>query len=501
MFEDVVRFWAQWSPDKEAIVYRDRRITWSQLDATTDALASGFARLGVGKGDRVGLLMGNCIEFAQTAIAAWKLGASAVLVNLRFCAHEVKFVVEDSDCRIVVSEASLTSALEDIETRQPIVLKEDFNQVMARDETFDRVINEPGDVATICYTSGTTGMPKGAMLTHRSWQSMAESYSLALNFNSNERILLPFAMAFTGGFCVFHWAYHNGATVVLESKYDPVTAIDLIERERITWFSGVPTVIKGVVEHPHFREADVSSWTKGLMGGSVVPVELIEECQRLGLVMSQSYCLTESTGLGTLLSFNDAVRKIGSAGRPLMGHQLRIRTPQGEPCKAGEVGEIQLKGDAVMAGYWNNPAATQETLVDGGWLRTGDMGYVDDDGYLYFVDRLKDMIVSGGLNVYPAEIERVLLGLPGVREAAVVGIPDPTWQETPVAVLVLEPGCSVSPEQVNEACSCELARYKHPHYLAIRESPLPRNMGGKVLKRELQREFVDNGAPLVALKR
>jgi fatty-acyl-CoA synthase len=349
---------------------------------------------------------------------------------------------------------------------------------------------QPDDAATICYTSGTTGDPKGAVLTHRAWDATGHGWAASMGFGQKDRLLLPFPLAFTGGFAVWQMAYWSGARLVLERAFVPDRTIELLTSEGITGFLAVPAIYQALVDHPRWSEVDLSAWRVASSGGAAVAPSLLARAQARGIPMLQSYMLTESAASGTVLPARDATRKLGSAGIPMIHVSVRIADEEGRPLPTGEIGEIQLRGANVMAGYWNQPEATAETILPGGWLRTGDLGRLDDEGYLFVVDRAKDMLISGGLNVYPAEIERVLIELPGVVEVAVIGVPDERWGETP-AVIAVTAGTTLTGEQVLSACVDRLADFKLPRYLVVRDEPLPRNMSGKVLKRQLRGEYAD----------
>jgi fatty-acyl-CoA synthase len=303
-----------------------------------------------------------------------------------------------------------------------------------------------------------------------------------------DRVLLPFPLAFTGGLAVWLFTYWAGGCLVLEQAFDPSRALDLIETEHITGLFAVPVIFQTMVDHPRWAGADLSSWRVASSGGAAVPESLIRAVQSRSSPMAQGYSLTEASAAATVLAPRDALRRLGSAGLAVMHGQIMVADDDDRPVPPGEIGEILVGGPQIMAGYWNRPEESAAALRNG-WLHTGDLGRLDD-GYLYVVDRAKDMLISGGLNVYPAEIERLLAGLPGVTELAVIGVPDDRWGETPAVIVCGEAG-TVTPEVLLAACAGELADYKTPRYLVVRDEPLPRNMSGKVLKRELQVEYRD----------
>lgn len=491
---DIGRYWAANRAESVGLRFEGRDFTWSDIDRRTDELAVGFAALGVERGDRVGILMGNRPEWCETAMAALKLDAIVVPMNVRFTASEVAYVADDADCTVVVSDHEFEASLEQLGDRQ-VVLADELDshrrtgQAPARRFAADQ---SGGDApAFICYTSGTTGDPKGAILTHNSWNAGSQGWAQAMALGPDDRVLLPFPLAFTGGLAVWLFTYWAGGCVVLEPGFEPGRALELIEQERITGLFAVPVIYQTMIAHERWKEADLSSWRVASSGGAAVPESLIRAVQDRGVPMAQGYSLTEASAAGTVLVPDDALRKLGSAGLPVMHGQIVIGGEDDQVLPAGEVGQILVGGPQITAGYWNRPEESARALA-GGWLHTGDLGRLDDDGYLYIVDRMNDMLISGGLNVYPAEIERLLDALPGVTELAVIGVADERWGETPAVVVVGDPD-QVDAAAILDACNETLADYKLPRYLVVRDEPLPRNMSGKVLKRELNVEYADLG--------
>jgi fatty-acyl-CoA synthase len=484
---EIVRYWSRSRPHAVSLWFDGTETTWAQLDARTDALAAGISALGLTQGDRIGVMLNNAPTYVDTVVAAWKLGLVIVPINVRNTAEETAFVVADADCSLVVVGAALADTVRDVATRQPVWIAEEMDGHYL-DAAPPAVVVAPGEAATICYTSGTTGSPKGAVLTHRGWELSGRAWVTAMGFGQDERILLPFPLAFTGGFAVWVMAYWSGSRLVLEPQFSADRTLELFESQRVTSVLAVPAIYQALVAHPGWESCDVSSWRTASCGGAVVPPALLEQILAKGVPVSQMYSLTESSASGAALPSHDAMRKLGSAGLPMIHHELRVADEEGRPVPVGTVGEIQLRGENVMVGYWNNPEATEAAIYPDGWLRTGDMGTLDDEGYLYVVDRAKDMLISGGLNVYPAEIERVLAELPNVLELAVIGVPDERWGETP-AVIAVTDGAPLSGDDVLARCTGHLADYKLPRYLAVRTQALPRSMSGKVLKRELREEY------------
>ncbi len=487
---DIGRYWSTNRPDDIGLRFEGRNFTWRELDRRTDELAAGLAVLGIGPGDRVGLLMSNRPEWCEVAMATLKLDAVVVPMNVRFTASEVAYVADDADCRIVVSEETFDTALSQLGQRQ-VVLVGDLDKHRVDRATIQGGVGGDDAAAFICYTSGTTGDPKGASLTHTSWNAGSQGWAQAMALGPDDRVLLPFPLAFTGGLAVWLFTYWAGGCVVLEREFEPGRGLALIESERITGLFAVPVIYQSMIEHRNWSSSDLSSWRVASSGGAAVPESLIRSVQARGVPMAQGYSLTEVSAAGTVLLPHDSLRKLGSAGRPVMHGRIRIGDENDEPVPTGEIGEILLGGPQNMAGYWNRPVESAAALRNG-WLHTGDLGRVDDEGYLYVVDRAKDMLISGGLNVYPAEIERLLSGLPGISEVAVIGVPDTKWGETP-AVIAVGDKSRLTASAVLGACATDLADFKQPRYLVVRDEPLPRNMSGKVLKRLLQDEYARAG--------
>ena len=481
-------FWARWRPDELSIKYAGVETTWRELDVRTSSLAAGLAGKGITKGDRIGLLLTNCMEWIELTMAAWKLGALIVPINTRFTPAEVKFVTANAGAKLLFTNDGLFESTKTVEGCE-VVRVENIAPLYADGSTVVTADTAPDDAAFICYTSGTTGDPKGAVLTHGSFDAGSQSWAQALDLWPGDKLQLPFPLAFTGGLALWLYTYWSGASLLLDNEVNIDRIFDNFEKERATGFMGVPTIFQMIVDHPRWKTADLSTWKKACSGGAVVPPSLLKAVQARGVPMLQMFSLTEASAAGTVLPASDAFRKVGSAGIPIVHGSLKIADDDDNEVPVGEVGEILLKGPQIMAGYWNNPEATAAALR-GGWLHTGDLGYVDDEGYLYVVDRKKDMLISGGLNVYPAELERLIANVPGVVEVAVVGVPDDRWGETPL-VIVFTNGAKVGASDVLQVCRDNLADFKLPRYFHVSETPLPRNMSGKILKRELKVQFAD----------
>ncbi|MGH2728437.1 MAG: AMP-binding protein, partial [Actinomycetota bacterium] len=344
----------------------------------------------------------------------------------------------------------------------------------------------PDDVLAIFYTSGTTGLPKGAMLTHGNFFWTNLCMILSFGFFQDERTLVILPMFHVGGWNANVMAtWWCGGTVVLERSFDAARTLKVIEQRRITSMLGVPTMYQMMADDPGFASADLSSIRDFLCGGAPLPVALIRRYQERGLGFIQGYGLTEAAPNCLILPREDAERKAGAAGRPYFYADVRVVDPAGSPVGPGGSGEIVVGGPGVMKGYWNRPDATAEALRDG-WLHTGDVGRLDEEGYITIVDRVKDMYISGGENVYPAEIEKVLAGHPAIAEAAVIGIPDERWGEAGRAIVVLRGGAAADEAAVQTFCAERLARFKVPASVVFTSEALPRNPTGKLLKAEVR---------------
>jgi len=499
---DFVRSWARWEPDRVAVRQGGMAITWAQLDQRSNAAAARLAALGVRKLDRVAGLLTNSPEYLDVVIACMKLGAVFVPLNVRLAGSEVRQQVGHSGARVVVTDSALYPTLASIraELSDVLLVRTGASALPAGVVSFTEetpvpapdplVETGPDDPLFICYTSGTTGLPKGAVLTHRNALQPALNQILIHEVSKSDRLFLPFPLAFTGGLLSNAMlAYVSGAELVLEAAFDPATALRILTEQRITVFMAVPVIWQAIAGLEEFAAADLSALRVAKSGGAPVPEPLLRTYQQKGVGMVQGYALTEGSGITTTLHERDALAKLGFAGIPTNGTRLRVVGEDGDDCEPEQVGEICVRGPEVMLGYWEDPDATAATIVDG-WLHTGDSGYLDRDGQLKVVDRKKDMLISGGLNVYPVEIEHVIERFPGVGEVAVIGVPDERWGEVPAVLLgpVADP---IDHTELVRFCRGELADYKTPKYVVQLEEPLPRTMSGKVLKRELAARFRD----------
>lgn len=493
------------TPNKPAVAMATGELTYAELDHRTWQVAEALRAAGVGRGDRVVVLHENHREFMPTVLGILRLGAVFVPLNLRLAESEMAALVEDSEPTSVVTHSGHLEravAFTRIRPSLAVLLTDDteggadvagIRPWPAPDGHVDPfVVDEfPDDApAGLFYTSGTTGLPKGAVITHGNIRSVATSLAVDIGFNAEDRPLISLPISVSGAMLAGVLPFlHLGCTLRILEEGTPEAIADAIRDHRPTYMASVPTVYKSLLDHPSFEDLDLTCFERVLSAAAPMPVSLIERFQARGLsVFVQGYGLTESCGFSTYLMPQDAIRKAGSIGRSLLYSDVRVFKDDRE-ARPGEIGELRVSGPSIMSGYWRRPE--ERPIVDG-WLHTGDLGYADEEGYLYVTGRLKDMIVTGGFNVYPAEVENVVYRLPEVAEAAVIGMPDDHWGERVVAVVRPHPGTSLDAAAVSAACAASLADYKRPKEVLLVESPLPVNATGKIVKARI-REAVAAG--------
>ncbi len=472
-------------------------MTWAELAAAAEAVAGGLHELGVGQGDRVAMILPNCPQFLITYFAAARLGAIAVPINPLLAPAEVVHIAADSGARVVVvvtqtAPLAQAAAAQCPELQHVIISGEgpledavDFASLLA---CRPKELPEPGaenDVAALMYTSGTTGRPRGAMLSHTNLLSNARSCIEAVAMSADDRFLtvLPLFHSFGATVCMITPLVAR-ATTILVPRFEALPVLQVIASEKPTIFPGVPSMFAWLAGLKSADLPDTSSLRLCISGGAPLPVQIIEPFEaRYGVTLVEGYGPTEASPVVSVNRSRET-RKIGSVGPPLPGVEVEIRDDDGTPLPTGEIGEVCVRGPNVMLGYWNAPEQTAETLRDG-WLLTGDLGRLDEDGYLYIVDRKKDLIIVGGLNVYPSEVESVIRELPEVRDCAVIGVKSPMLGERVKAFIELHEGQSLDYDRVLAHCHERLARYKVPRAIEV-VAQLPRSATGKVLKRELR---------------
>jgi fatty-acyl-CoA synthase len=462
-----IRDRARTSPAHVAIDFLDAATTYAQLDARSDGLAAALAARGLRRGDRLATLTGNSPEHVALFFACAKAGLILLPLSRRLSAPELRFQLDDAEPALLLAEpeqAELAAA-----TGHPFE-----TELAPLDAEPPAVAVEDDDPLLLIYTSGTTGRPKGALLTHANcfWTNL--SLDRIAGIGAGDVVLQVLPQFHVGGWNVQPLlAWWKGATVVLEREFDPVRALELVERKRVTTLMGVPATYQFMAQAPGFAAADLSSLRTAVVGGAPMPVPLLETWRQRGVAIAQGYGLTEAAPNVLCVPPEDAARKAGCAGKPYPHVDVRL----------GEGGELLVRGPNVFPGYWRNLAATEAAFEDG-WLKTGDVAERDDEGCYRIVGRLKDMYISGGENVYPAEVESVLHEHASVADAAVVGVPDARWGETGVAFVVPRRGAALTADELVAHCGERLARFKVPSRVVLLDE-LPRSGMDKVLKDEL----------------
>lgn len=499
---EIVTLTAERTPDKTAIIFRDQPTTYRELDERCNQVANGLLALGVSKGDRVGLYMHNLPLFMEAFYGAQRIGASIVPLNPLYKPAEIVYILNDCGAKVAISVAlfasSLMAAKPEIATLQHVIVAspDPIAGAMSWRDAFGNAskappphadINPDTDVAVICYTSGTTGRPKGAQLSHRNF------ISNCTQMNNAKRVQLNSEDIVWVGLPLFHIYAMNvamnvavivGATMVLMERFDPAAALAMVQKYHITAIHGAPPMYIGWANLPNAKEYDLSSLRYCGSGAAALPVQVLENFKAAtGIEISEGYGLTEAAPVVTTNAAG-LISKPGSIGPVAPGVEVRLIDTEGKEVPVGEIGELICRGSNIMLGYYNQPEATSQSLQDG-WLHTGDLATVDADGYYYIVDRLKDMIVVSGYNVYPREVEELLFRHPAVADAAVVQAPDGYQGESVFAFVVLKPGETATDSEIIEYCRANIAVFKAPKRVVFRDS-LPKNNTGKVLRRELR---------------
>ena len=491
--------------DKTALVSENRSYTFEQVNRRINGLANGLTDLGVQKGDRVGILAYNCPQYFEVFGLA-KAGMVCVPLNFRSAGRELAYLINNSGLNTLILESDFVDVVKSIrhqlaEVRNLICLDAEVEGMANYEEL---IASAPGgepvdevaadDPAALYYTSGTTGFPKGATHTHKSL--LAEIAIHRDSFRRDDVVLCVMPFFHVGGSAAHLFpAYTYGATSVIQQTFDETEVLEAIEKHKITYVGLVPAMIIRLLEHPSLDQYDLSSLRTIMYVGAPMPVDALKRgLARFGNVFIQLFGQTETLNVALLAREEHTVsgsererRRLGSAGKPLGIGEVRIVDHLGHDVPQGEAGEILARSDRMMIGYWGKPQETAETIT-GGWLHTGDVGRMDEDGYIYLVDRKKDMIISGGENIYSREVEEVLYTHPAILEAAVVGVPDEKWGESVKAVVVLKEGATACEEEIIDFCKEYLAGYKKPRSVEFRDS-LPKTGSGKIKKGEIREEY------------
>jgi acyl-CoA synthetase (AMP-forming)/AMP-acid ligase II len=498
-------------PKNLAVAHGPKKLTYAQFNSRANRLANAFYKLGIKQGDNVALVQYNYPEMLESMFACFKAGCGAVPLNFRLHPNEFAFIIDHSESKTVILSPEFNQAITDIRDRIPearhlITLSGaegellDYEKLIsAESDQWEDVYVQPDDLAWLFYTSGTTGLPKGAMLTHRNLLAMTMNFyaDICPGAGPGDVILHAAPLSHGSGLYALPNIGKAAANIFMESKsFDPELVFKTIQEYRVTNMFAAPTMVKMMVDSPAVDRYDHSSLKALNYGGAPMLVEdLKETLEKLGPCLVQLYGQAESPMTITYLPHRDHVRagtpeqmkRLASAGFQRTDVEVKIFDPNDHELPPDEMGEIVTRSDVVMKGYWRNPETTTETLRNG-WLHTGDVGYMDEGGYVFIMDRSKDMIISGGENIYPREIEEVIIQHPAVREVAVIGIPDPQWGEAIKAIIALFPGKSVTEEELIAFCKDNIASYKKPKSVDFVDE-LPKNNYGKILKRELRAQY------------
>ena len=485
-----------------------RKFSYADLDRRANGLATALTALGISKGDRVALLAPNCAEYFELQFACGRIGAIMLPLNWRLTVPELEYILSDAAPRLLIYDKDFAAAAQELAKRcgLPHLLEIDHERP---DSAYERALATDiaapppvalthDDIGMVMYTSGTTGHPKGAIITHGMvlWNCINLGIPAFISPATVQLVVLP--LFHTGGLnCYANPVLHAGGAILIMRSFDPGLALDYISDPTlgITHFFGVPAPYQFMMQHPKFQNADLTRLKVAGVGGAPCALSILEGWAARGVPLVQGWGMTETSPAGTMLDAADAVRKLGSAGKAVMHTAIRIIDEAGRDLPPGAVGELLIKGPNITPGYWNKPEATASAFTDG-WLHTGDAARLDEEGFVYIVDRWKDMYISGGENVYPAEVENVLFQLSQVADAAIIGVPNDRWGEVGMAIIVRKPDQTLEEGDVIRHCLGRLAKFKVPQSVTFVET-LPRNATGKVLKRELRTQFIGTDKPAI----
>ncbi|MGD8750316.1 MAG: long-chain fatty acid--CoA ligase [Anaerolineales bacterium] len=501
---DWIKRHAERTPDKLALVdaHTGRQFTYHQFNQRANRLA-GFLQdeLGIQRGERVSILAQNSSDYYEVLFGCSKMGAVLNTLNWRLAVPELEYILNDSAPRVLIYEHAFAEQVDELRS---LVDAEFYicmgDQAPQGEWTYEDVlalgspqgVEMPAlkydDTWAILYTSGTTGRPKGAQVTYGNFFYNAVGMGQAIDLSSQDVNINVLPTFHAGGLGLYAGPiFHTGGTLVVMRAFDPGELLSLIEKWRVTVLLLVPSIYLVLSQFPDFDQYDLSSVRSWASGGSSLPPSLVQDYAKRGLIVQQGFGMTETGPTVFIIDRENAVRKAGSVGKPVLHTDVCIMDREGNVLGPDQVGELCIRGGNVTTGYWNRPEATAEALVDG-WLHSGDAAKYDQEGFYYIVDRWKDMFISGGENVYPAEVENVIYHHPAVAEVAVIGVPHPKWQEVGKALVVIKEGHTLTEAQVIEFCQGKLARFKIPKSVAFLDS-LPRTAAGKVLKRELREQY------------
>jgi len=506
---DILRRNAKLYGKKIGLVDGQKRFTYKQINERVNRLANALKNLGLKKGDKIAFMAGNCHQFVEAYFAVAKVGLVIVPVNARLSSEEAAHIINHSESVAVFYHEDLENVVEKMrehiptvkhvittgEAHQGILSYEDLLEQSASTESDEKV--EPGDMMMIMYTSGATGLPKGVMASQRNIMANTNTMTLELRIVPEDRTLVVMPLFHNGGFWPTMTHFYRGATVFLLPRFDVDKVLQMVGKEKITLLNLVPTMLIRIISHPDLSKYNLESLRLIMYAGAPIALEQLKKAmQALGPHrFYNSLGCTEANGQLTSFPTTEhalegpLAEKLGSVGRDAIGVEVKIVDDYGNEVPSGKIGEIIARGDNIALGYWKMPEETAETFRDG-WLYTGDMGYRDEDSYIYVVDRKKDIIISGGENISSREVEDVIYQHPGVKEVAVIGVPDKEWGEAVKAVIALkeEYKGKVTEEEIIEFCRAMLAGYKKPRSVDFVDE-LPKNPAGKIIKAELKRRY------------
>jgi len=506
---------AEIDPDTTAIIFENKDLSYKDLADRVRRLALDLNAKGVCPGDRVAFLGLNQTSYFETLFAAHCIGAIFIPLNYRLSGPELQYIVNDAQVHTLVVDSYSAPVLSSIQKQlcctryilsfgtetnktlsdaEPLFNSgESFEEIMENSSPIEHLVeSKQHDIAIIMYTSGTTGKPKGAMLSHGNlmWNNIQAAFTFSISSDDTSLVCAP--LFHVGGLNVTSLStLMCGGSLVIHRSFDAFEALRDIQRYGVSTLFAAPAMLNLMANQESFSQSGLGSLTMIIVGSAPVPPSLLQTYIDCGIEINQGYGLTETSPMVSFLTARYTQSKMGSAGKPGLFGEVKIVGPDGEKLDAGHAGEILYRGANVMLGYWNRPLDTARAIDPQGWFHTGDAGYLDQDGFLYISDRIKDMVISGGENVYPAEVESVLYDHPAIKEVAIIGLPHPKWGEAVTAVLALNKNEKLALEELRSFSETKLARYKLPLAMHIVDA-LPRNPAGKVLKYQLRGQYLDS---------
>lgn len=493
---DWIKKWSSLQPHKRALIFEDHPFTYQELNLRINQLCHLFLQLGIHKGDRISILLYNCHQYFEIFFALSKIGAILVPLNWRLAEPELEFIIRDSGSRMLIFDNEFVDRVASLRS---IINLSDGDYLCLGSSCPDWAneyeksllgcpVEPPHQVVPVgdedphilMYTSGTTGIPKGAILSHRKTFFNALNADIFYNLTSKDIMIVSRPLFHSGGLLVEAApVLYKGGTLILKKRFRPNEILETIQKYRVTLLELPATVYQFILMECDLSQYDLSSVRYYFTGGERIPKAMLKEYYRKGIIISQIFGQTEASTI-TFLSPEDAILKIGSVGLPVFHGEVRIVDKNGKEVSPGEIGEIIIKGPTLMSGYWNRPDLTAETIREG-WLYTGDLARTDEEGYIYIVDRERDMYISGGENVYPAEIEKALHTHPKIFDVGIIGVPDEKWGEVGKAFIVLKSGETMGNGEVSEFLKGKVAKYKIPKYIEFVKE-LPKTASGKIQK-------------------